>query len=171
VPHSNLGEDVAAAVIASDPSLDEASLRKFADARLAFFKVPSRILFLEEIPKGPTGKLQRIGLAEKLGLADQREEIPSQEIDHVPPGNPIEELVHGIWSEVLNIDQISIHHRFLHLGGDSLLALQLVSRIRESLDLEISLLEFFDAPTIADQASIIQNLLLQNLDEDCELKT
>jgi acyl-CoA synthetase (AMP-forming)/AMP-acid ligase II len=47
----------------------EQEIRKFADSHLAKFKVPRKILFLEEIPKGATGKLQRIGLAEKLGLA------------------------------------------------------------------------------------------------------
>jgi acyl carrier protein len=55
---------------------------------------------------------------------------------------------------------------FLNVGGDSLLALQLVSRIRETLDLELSLLDFFDAPTIADQAGIIQNLILEEMNND-----
>jgi acyl-CoA synthetase (AMP-forming)/AMP-acid ligase II len=69
VPHGTLGEDVAAAVVLREGAMaDEAELRRFAGARLAGFKVPRRIVFLEEIPKGSTGKLQRIGLAEKLGL-------------------------------------------------------------------------------------------------------
>ncbi|MEQ1801974.1 MAG: acyl--CoA ligase [Gammaproteobacteria bacterium] len=70
VPHPMLGEDVAAAVVLK-PGMDatERDLRKFAGERLADMKVPRKILFLEEIPKGATGKLQRIGLAAKLGLA------------------------------------------------------------------------------------------------------
>jgi oxalate---CoA ligase len=69
LPHDRLGEDVAAAVVLKeDASVDEAGLRAFAAVRLADFKVPRRIVFLEEIPKGATGKLQRIGLAQKLGL-------------------------------------------------------------------------------------------------------
>jgi acyl-CoA synthetase (AMP-forming)/AMP-acid ligase II len=70
LPHARLGEEVAAAVVLREgQTADEKQLREFALQRLADFKVPSKIVFLEEIPKGPTGKLQRIGLAQKLGLA------------------------------------------------------------------------------------------------------
>ena len=67
--HDKLGEDVAAAVVLREgQSVSEADLRKFVGERVADFKVPRKVLFLKEIPKGATGKLQRIGLAEKLGL-------------------------------------------------------------------------------------------------------
>ncbi len=70
VPHAKLGEDVAAAVVLKEgTSADERELQKFAGERLAAMKVPRTIVFLDEIPKGTTGKLQRIGLAQKLGLA------------------------------------------------------------------------------------------------------
>ena len=70
MPHDKLGEDVAAAVVLREgQAADEKALRGFVAQHLASFKVPARILILEEIPKGATGKLQRIGLAQKLGLA------------------------------------------------------------------------------------------------------
>jgi acyl-CoA synthetase (AMP-forming)/AMP-acid ligase II len=70
VPHDKLGEDVAAAVVLHEgESVAERELRAFARAHLADFKVPATVVFVPEIPKGPTGKLQRIGLAQKLGLA------------------------------------------------------------------------------------------------------
>ncbi len=70
MPHAWLGEEVAAAVVLRDGLIAaERELRDFCAARLAGFKVPRRIVIFEEIPKGATGKLQRIGLAEKLGLA------------------------------------------------------------------------------------------------------
>ena len=70
MPHPKLGEDVAAAVVLHENhSANEAEIRNFTSTRLADFKVPGKILILEDIPKGATGKLQRIGLAEKLGLA------------------------------------------------------------------------------------------------------
>jgi len=71
VPHPKLGEEVAAAVVATagGSPVDERELRRFLSQSLAAFKVPRRILVLDELPKGPTGKLQRIGLAERLGLA------------------------------------------------------------------------------------------------------
>ncbi len=69
MPHPKLGEEIAAAVILREAAeLSERELRDFAAQKLADFKVPRKILFLEEIPKGPTGKVQRIGLAAKLGL-------------------------------------------------------------------------------------------------------
>ncbi len=70
MPHDKLGEEVAAAIVLEEgQSLDERGLRDFAAGRLADFKVPRKVVFLAEIPKGATGKLQRIGLAQKLGLA------------------------------------------------------------------------------------------------------
>ena len=69
MPHPKLGEEVAAAVVLREgQQANEHDIREFAGVRLADFKVPRKVLFLDEIPKGPTGKLQRIGLAEKLGL-------------------------------------------------------------------------------------------------------
>jgi acyl-CoA synthetase (AMP-forming)/AMP-acid ligase II len=69
MPHKNLGEEVAAAVVLREgQDATEQELRRFAAVHLADFKVPRKILFLAEIPKGATGKMQRIGLAAKLGL-------------------------------------------------------------------------------------------------------
>ena len=69
MPHAKLGEDVAAAVVlAENATVTERELRSFVGQRLADFKTPRRIVFVEEIPKGPTGKIQRIGLAQALGL-------------------------------------------------------------------------------------------------------
>jgi len=71
MPHAKLGEEVAAAVVLRDgETANERDLRDFAGGRLADFKVPRKVVFLDEIPKGATGKLQRIGLAEKLGLGN-----------------------------------------------------------------------------------------------------
>jgi acyl-CoA synthetase (AMP-forming)/AMP-acid ligase II len=69
MPHPKLGEEVAAAVVLREgQTATEREIRDFAASRMADFKVPRRVIILEEIPKGATGKLQRIGLAEKLGL-------------------------------------------------------------------------------------------------------
>ncbi|HKP24771.1 MAG TPA: acyl--CoA ligase [Dongiaceae bacterium] len=71
MPHKNLGEEVAAAVVLREgQTVTEQELRHFAGEHLANFKVPHKIVFLAEIPKGATGKLQRIGLAARLGLAE-----------------------------------------------------------------------------------------------------
>ena len=69
IPHKSLGEEVAAAIVLHEnQKASEKDIRSFSAERLAAFKVPHKIVFIDEIPKGPTGKLQRIGLAEMLGL-------------------------------------------------------------------------------------------------------
>ena len=69
IPHDKLGEDVAAAVVLKEgANLEQKELQTFVAERLAAFKVPRIVMFVDEIPKGATGKLTRIGLAEKLGL-------------------------------------------------------------------------------------------------------
>jgi acyl-CoA synthetase (AMP-forming)/AMP-acid ligase II len=69
IPHDKLGEEVGAAIVLREgQSVTERELRDFAAVRLADFKVPKKIVFLDEIPKGATGKLQRIGLAQRLGI-------------------------------------------------------------------------------------------------------
>ncbi len=70
VPHEKLGEDIAAVIVLKEGAMvSERELQEFLNQKLAAFKVPGKIYTLSEIPKGPTGKLQRIGLAQKLGLA------------------------------------------------------------------------------------------------------
>jgi acyl-CoA synthetase (AMP-forming)/AMP-acid ligase II len=69
LPHDKLGEEVAVAIILEEGrNLSERDVRAFAGQHLADFKVPRKVVFVDEIPKGPTGKLQRIGLAAQLGL-------------------------------------------------------------------------------------------------------
>ena len=161
MPDARLGEEVAAAVIVRDPTVTEAQLRRFAAARLAYFKVPRRIVLLAEIPKGPTGKLQRIGLAAKLGLTDENR-APAEPVEFVRPRDAVEELVAGMWREILSLGEVSVLAHFLDLGGNSLQAMQLASRIRERLDIDLALIDLFDAPTIAAQAGLIRTYLLQS---------
>jgi acyl-CoA synthetase (AMP-forming)/AMP-acid ligase II len=71
VPHNKLGEDVAAAIVLRDGQKISANeIRLYLSKKLAAFKIPNQIIFLDEIPTGSTGKLKRIGLAEKLGLVE-----------------------------------------------------------------------------------------------------
>ena len=163
MPDKTLGEDIAAVVVLKDDSTTEAELRRFANQHLAYFKVPKRILILDEIPKGPTGKLQRIGLAEKLGITGDEPETAGTEVAFIAPRDPVENALADIWCEVLNLPRIGVLHKFLEVGGDSLLALQLVSRIREIYEIQINLLDFFEAPTIAEQAEIVQEFLLNKI--------
>jgi oxalate---CoA ligase len=157
-----LGEDIAAAVVLTEPGTSEKELRKFVASQLSHFKVPRRIVILADIPKGPTGKLQRIGLAEKLGL-DQIPNAPEIQPDEIVfPSTVLEMVLAEIWQNVLGLSSVGINQNFLDVGGDSILATKLISRIRTKLNIQISMIDFFDAPTIAAQAEIITVILSQD---------
>lgn len=164
-PHTLLGEDVAVAVVLkAGASVSEQTIKEFAARRLADFKVPRVVLFLDEIPKGPTGKRQRIGLAEKLGLtaSNPTEARPN----YSEPQTPIEETLVNIWSKVLRITPIGIYDNFFQLGGDSILAAQIINRVRADLGIELSFLIFFQQPTIANMAIAIIQLQAKKVDSD-----
>lgn len=153
VPDPALGEDVAAAVVLRPgASLTDRELRTFAAARLAHFKVPRQVVFLAEIPKGPTGKLQRVGLAGRLGVNAVRRAQPD---GYVPPETPTEKLLAEIWAEVLDVRPVSASDDFFALGGDSVLATQVVSRITDRWSVDVPLVLLFDTPVLADLARVI----------------
>lgn len=164
VPHPVLGEEVAAAVVVKGrPEVSERELRAFASVSLAPFKVPTRILFVDEIPKGPTGKLQRIGLARRLGLEAAPADVREKD-SHTPPSTRVQKLLAGVWSDVLDVPNISIDAHFLDLGGDSMLATRLASRIREQAGIELTLIDLFDAPTVAQQAALVERMTVEGID-------
>jgi len=161
VPHPKLGEDMAAAVVLREnTSVTEKEIREFAFARLADYKIPSQVLIVNEIPKGPTGKLQRIGLAEKLA--------PKLKPVYMASRNPVENTLANIWTEVLGIERVGINDNFFALGGDSLLAAQIVSRIHTAFQIELQLKAIFKDPTLAGQAFKIAELVIDEIEEMTE---
>jgi acyl-CoA synthetase (AMP-forming)/AMP-acid ligase II len=154
VPHATLGEDVAAAVVLR-PNADATAkdIRQFAAGRLADFKVPRQVLIVEQLPKGSTGKVQRIGLAEKLGLGTDASRI------FAAPRTPLESILAGIWAEVLRLEQVGIHDDFFALGGDSLLAAHVLTGIHDALHLDVGVVSLFDAPTVAEMAEYLETLI------------
>jgi amino acid adenylation domain-containing protein len=157
VPHARLGEDVVAAVVLRQNATATAyDLRQFTMTRLATFKVPSQVLVVDDIPKGPTGKLQRLGLAQKFGLTASERVLSEPGAHVVAPRSPMEEVLAGLWAQVLDVERVGVHDNFFQLGGDSILATQLISRVREGIHVEVSFLSFFEAPTVAGMASSIE---------------
>ena len=149
IPHPTLGEDVVAAVVlAGNRSASEREIREFAFSRLADYKVPSRVLILENIPKGPTGKPQRTGLAGKL-----KHEL---ETVFVAPRTQDEEILAAIWADVLGVGNIGVRDNFFLLGGDSLKATQVMARLRDLLQVEFPLRMIFQSPTLEEMALILE---------------
>jgi amino acid adenylation domain-containing protein len=160
VPDARLGEEVAAAVVLRHNATAVASdIRQFAATHLAYWKVPRQVCFVEEIPRGPGGKLQRWRLAELLGLtALNQTQRPVIHTSFTAPRTPVEEMLAGLWVQVLEVERVGIHDDFFATGGDSILATQLVTRIREAMRVEISFLHFFETPTVAGIARSIERV-------------
>jgi amino acid adenylation domain-containing protein len=155
VPHVRLGEDVAAAVVLyPDATATASDIRQFAATHLADFKVPRQVLLVKDIPKGSTGKLQRRGLAEYFGWTASAQ--PPSLFDFRAPRTPMEALVGGIWAQVFDVEGVSISDDFFQFGGDSLLATQLLMRVREATHVEIPFRRFFAVPTVAGMAEYIE---------------
>lgn len=156
IPHPTLGEDVAAAVVLrAGAKVSALELRQFVASSLASFKVPRRIVFLEEIPKGATGKIQRIGLAEKLKAELDAVKTRVQNGQSVPR-TPLEANLLSIWQQVLDQQSIGTQDDFLALGGDSIQAARILMLIDEHFKVNLSLGDLFNAPTIASMADLIQ---------------
>jgi oxalate---CoA ligase len=165
VPHTLLGEDVAAAVVLKEnASVTEQELKIFAAQKLADFKVPRAIVFVKEIPTGATGKLQRIGLAEKLGLTATNPDLPRA--DYLAPCTPTEEKLVEIWADVLRIHPIGIQDNFFQLGGESISAAQIANRIRSIYRVDLPFTIFFGRATPAEMAIDITRLQAEQIDDE-----
>ena len=149
VPDSKLGEDVGAAVVLKEGSTVSAGeLREFVAGRLADFKVPRHIAFVPEIPKGPTGKPQRIGLASKLGLVESATP-PAVKRPYAAPSTATEKALAELWKEVLRVDVTpGVDDDFFAAGGDSILGMQLCSRVKAALGVDLTINGLFEARTL-----------------------
>jgi acyl-CoA synthetase (AMP-forming)/AMP-acid ligase II/acyl carrier protein len=158
MPHPTLGEEVAAAVVLRIGSdVTEEELARFVSPRLAPHKVPRRFVLLEEIPKGPTGKPKRIGLADALGLTGSggngADPLGS---GNRPPETEVERAVASLWCEVLRVPDVGAEDDFFALGGDSIQAATLLHRVEETWEREIPLEDFADGFTVARMARILE---------------
>jgi amino acid adenylation domain-containing protein len=161
LPDPRLGETVGAAVVLRpDAVCDERDLREFVARRLAPFKVPARIVFVAELPRTATGKVQRIGMAERLGLkAPSPVSAGSRPAIAAPvsarPTPLLHRLVKAIWCDVLDADDLRDDTTFFDAGGDSILAMQVLARVRDQLRVDVSVVALFENPTIAGLADVI----------------
>lgn len=152
VPHPSLGEDIAAAVITLDSAqVTEQMIREYLFDRLAEFKMPSRIYLADEIPKNATGKVRRSKLTEKF-FQETRKEF-------ILPKNKLEIITTDIYAEVLGVEKVGVCDNFFALGGDSLRATQVISRVRSLLQVNLPIATLFNKSTPAELAEEIARSL------------
>ena len=151
VPHPTLGKAVVAAVVVDkQQKVTEKDLRRYAAETLVAYKVPQQIVFVDSIPKGPTSKVQRTGLAERLSHLLKPE--------YVPPETETENIIANAWGEVLGADQVGRHDNFFALGGDSLSASRVKARLDKEMGITLPLLAIFQNATVAELSEHIQTL-------------
>jgi oxalate---CoA ligase len=151
VPHVSLGEDVITAVILRPgESITAQQLRDYARQQLAPSKVPSSVRLVNEIPRNASGKVQRDVLAESLQRGAQTE--------FVLPRDPQEELVAGIFAALFDLPRVGALDNFFDLGGDSLRAVQVLSRVLAQTGIEVAPEVLFEAPTVEEFARRLRAL-------------
>jgi acyl carrier protein len=149
---------VAYVVLAPKAATTVAELRKFLNERLPQYMVPAVFMLLNALPKTLNGKVDR------RALPAPGRSRPEIDTPFVAPGTPLEEVLAQIWKEVLCLDSIGVHDNFLDLGGHSLSASQIISRVIERFDLELPVQLLFDSPTVSDMAIVIANNQAKRLD-------
>ncbi|MEE8585358.1 MAG: amino acid adenylation domain-containing protein, partial [Acidobacteriota bacterium] len=125
-----------------------ASLRSFMLDQLPDYMVPSSFEVLPELPLTATGKVDRKALAKR--------EVTAGSVEWEAPRTPVEELVAGIWAEVLELERVGRRDQFFELGGHSLLATRAVSRLNQALGIEMPLRQLFESPQLDELARHIE---------------
>ncbi len=124
-------------------------LRTFCQENLPDYMIPSAFMFMDALPLIPSGKVDR------RALPAPNRHRPALKEDFVPPRTQVEKRLSEIWSQVLEVEPVGIHDDFFCLGGNSLQAIQLIFKVRETFRAELPIVSLFDAPTVAKFAELI----------------
>jgi acyl-coenzyme A synthetase/AMP-(fatty) acid ligase/acyl carrier protein len=136
----------------SEPGPTVSQLRLFLGQKLPEYMIPSNFVKLAAPPLGATGKLDRKALP---GASKSRPELDTI---YITPATPVAEKLTEIWAVILSLDRVGINDNFFDLGGNSLLAARIVSRVNEALGVDLSVRSLFDAPTVAGLTAVIAGL-------------
>ncbi|NEP88100.1 MAG: amino acid adenylation domain-containing protein [Okeania sp. SIO2C2] len=124
-------------------------LREYLEEKLPEYMLPSGLMVLSQLPLTPNGKVDR----KALPVLDVASSVSTE---YVAPETNTQKVLAEIWQEVLGIEKVGIHDNFFDLGGHSLMATQVVSRVRNTFDVELSVSQLFEEPMIAQLSSYIE---------------
>ncbi|MBE9120382.1 amino acid adenylation domain-containing protein [Tychonema sp. LEGE 07199] len=134
-------------------------LRSFLKHKLPDYMVPSAFVLLDALPLTPNGKIDRLALSQKCDYV-------SDETAFTEPQTPTEKEIAEIWTALLGLEKVGTNQSFFDLGGHSLMATRLISRVRSCFGVELALCDFFAAPTIQNLAELIEEEILANADSN-----
>ncbi len=146
------GDKRLVAYVVGSQDLTETGLRSFLQEQLPAYLIPSQILLMDAMPLTPNGKLDRKALPSPASV---RSEL---EVAFISPRTPAEQVVAGIWAEILRMDHISLNDNFFELGGHSLRGVQVISRLRDAFQVKLPLRSLFERPTVEGLVSEIAQL-------------
>ncbi len=149
---------VAYAVLEAGSTVDTADLRSHLHERLPEFMLPQHIVLLESLPLTSRGKVNRAALPEP-------ERATGSGHTYVAPRSTTEEVLAECWRELLGVEQVGVNDNFFDMGGHSLLAIRLMTRLRERLQIDLELRTVFEAPTVAEIAAIVEDKLINEIDQ------
>jgi acyl-CoA synthetase (AMP-forming)/AMP-acid ligase II/acyl carrier protein len=151
IPDSYWGEDIVAyVVLKSAAQCNARELLSFCERQIGRFKTPSRIYFVDDLPKGPSRKIQRLQLVEDAQKRSRCDNNRTQVATAVGEAQPrIEERLTALWSQVLKQDRVGLHDNFFDLGASSLHLVEAHSKIQEIFQKDIPIVEMFEHPTIS----------------------
>jgi amino acid adenylation domain-containing protein len=141
------------AYVVLDEENEATELRDYLSAYLPVHMLPSVFIPMRKLPRTLNGKVDR------KALPTPAETQAEGGKNHVAPRTPIEEMLAGIWMQVLGVSRVGIFDNFFQLGGHSLLATQIISRVRVTFDVDLPLPILFEKPTVAGQAESIDSYL------------
>ena len=142
-------KQLAAYVVADQEALDSGELRQFLRQVVPEYMVPASIVLLDAFPLTPNGKIDRRALPVP-------QEARVDRAAYMAPRTEEEQRLANIWADILSVEQVGIHDHFFEMGGHSLLAVQLISRIRREFEVELPFERLFAAPTIAELSQVIE---------------
>ncbi|MFC0006729.1 non-ribosomal peptide synthetase [Micromonospora siamensis] len=140
------------------PPVSTEQLRDHLTGRLPAHFWPAGYVFLESLPITGNGKADRAALAALIDEAGER--VQPESVDYEPPRTPLEEILVDIWQEVLDVPRIGVHDSFFDKGGHSLLAAQVIARVKAATGLDVSVRLLFEHRVLADLAEAIMQLAL-----------
>ncbi|NET52722.1 MAG: non-ribosomal peptide synthetase, partial [Merismopedia sp. SIO2A8] len=127
-------------------------LRRFIEAKLPRYMIPTAFVTLDALPLNPNGKVDRLALP----IPDTAR--PELEEAFVAPRTPTEQILAEIFAQALEVEQVGIHDNFFELGGHSLLATKLVAQLLKRVEVEVTVVDLFEVPTVAGLAERMEKI-------------